>query len=77
MYDSLEELASLSKDLQEGNVMLPRAHTLVRRQIFVFFFNGRLSRDTLQGSKICCEGGHMKQKTSSKLLLLTTGSLMI
>ena len=37
MYDSLEELASLSKDLQEGNVMLPRAHTLVRRQIFVFF----------------------------------------
>ena len=28
MHDSLEELASLSKDLQERNIMLPRAHTL-------------------------------------------------
>lgn len=38
MYDSLEELASLLKDLQERfNVMLPRAHTLVQRQIRVFF----------------------------------------
>ena len=36
MYDSLEELASLSKDLQERNVMLPRAHNLVQRQIRVF-----------------------------------------
>ena len=37
MYDSLEELASLSKDLQErNNIMLPRAHTLVERQIRVF-----------------------------------------
>ena len=36
MYDSLEELASLSKDLQERNLMLPRAHTLVQRQIRVF-----------------------------------------
>ena len=41
MYDSLEELASLSKYLQERNIMLPRAHTLVahtlvERQIRVF-----------------------------------------
>ena len=36
IYDSLEELASLSKDLQERNLMLPRAHTLVQRQIRVF-----------------------------------------
>ena len=36
MYDSLEELASLSKDLQERNIMLPRAHNLVQRQIQVF-----------------------------------------
>ena len=36
MYDSLKQLASLSKDLQERNLMLPRAHTLVQRQIRVF-----------------------------------------
>ena len=36
MYDSLEELASLSKDLQERNLMLPRAHSLVQRHICVF-----------------------------------------
>ncbi len=36
MYDSLEELASFSKNLQERNLSLPLAHNLVKRQARVF-----------------------------------------
>lgn len=36
MYDALEELACLSKDLQERNISLLRAHNLVKRQVRVF-----------------------------------------
>ena len=36
MYDCLEELSSLSLDLQERKITLPRAHALIFRAIRVF-----------------------------------------
>lgn len=53
MYDSLEELASLSKDLQERNIMLPRAHILVERQVCQSEYSFQW-QTTLGYSKSCC-----------------------
>ena len=36
MYDCLEELSGLSEDLQDRNITLPRAHSLIYRAIRVF-----------------------------------------
>ena len=71
MYDSLEELASLSKDLQERNLMLPRAHTLVQRQLRVFLSMVDYPGIHYKEAKSAVEGGNSEAENKFKGVVVT------
>lgn len=71
MYDSLEELASLSKDLQERNLVITRAHNLVQRQIRVFLSMIKYPGTHYKEAKAAVEGKDKETDCKFKGVVVT------